>query len=344
MPKKYKYNKTFSFNGKRYYIHADTLQEIGEKKQKKLQELQKRQAKDTHLTVTDWLPRCIDTYKQGQSETTRDDYLKSLDRAILPYIGKYRLIDVTPLMCQDVLNKQAGKSKSQINLIYNGLRFIFSHAYNNGLVIKNPTLQLQKPKGTYNPRRALTPLERKVLIDLAKTERKYYWCLLMLYCGCRPKEACECKGSDISIKDKTPVLHIRGTKNKYADRYVPIPKGLYSLIKGTKKNDYISIYPSGLPITDKNNRTKLWRGLWYKMNLKAGTKTYRNQLQEPYIIPKDLTPYCLRHEYCSELARKGIDIRIAQKLMGHSTIQMTANIYTHIEDELAISKVAKLIE
>ena len=145
----------------------------------------------------------------------------------------------------------------------------------------------------------------------------------MLFCGCRPQEACLCRGSDISIIDKTPTLHIRGTKTKNADRYAPIPKELYKLIKGTKKNEYISVYPSGLPILDKNNRRKLWLGLWYKMNIASGTKTYRNHLLEPYNIPKDLTPYCLRHEYCSDLARRGVDIRIAQKLMGHANIQMS---------------------
>lgn len=79
------------------------------------------------------------------------------------------------------------------------------------------------------------------------------------------------------------------------------------------------------------------------MNIESGTKTFRNKLLEPYKIPKDLTPYCLRHEYCSELARRGVDIRIAQKLMGHANINMTANIYTHIEDKLAVSSVARIL-
>lgn len=345
MPKKYKYNRTFTYNKKRYYIHADTQEELGRKKQIKLQELEKLQPKGKSITVAEYTPQCIERYKQGQSEDTRKDYQRGIRKGIIDHIGHYRLIDVTPELCQDILNLQKGKSKSQINLIYNGFRFIFAHALAEGRIIKDPTTNLIKPHGTYNPRRALTPLERKILVSIAITERKYYCFLLMLFCGCRPTEACMCKGSDLSINDDgSPMLHIRGTKTKNADRYVPIPRELYELIKSTKKNDYISVYPSGLPITDKNNRTKLWRGLWYKMNLEAGTKTYRNKLQEPYEIPKDLTPYCLRHEYCSELARKNVDIREAQKLMGHANIQMTANIYTHIESKNIVSNVAKLLD
>ena len=62
-----------------------------------------------------------------------------------------------------------------------------------------------------------------------------------------------------------------------------------------------------------------------------GAKTYRNALIPPLPLADDLEPYCLRHEYCTELARRGIDIRIAQKLMGHSTITLTANIYTNLQ-------------
>ena len=49
------------------------------------------------------------------------------------------------------------------------------------------------------------------------------------------------------------------------------------------------------------------------------------------IIPlaPDFVPYCLRHTYCTDLQTAGIDIRTAQKLMGHADISTTANIYTH---------------
>ena len=340
--KKYKYKKKLTYKGKQYYIYGDTKEEIGRKTAEKLRALEEKQAKEDNLTVKEWAPRCIEAYKVGQAESTREDYKKMVDRSIVEYIGHYRLVDVTPLVCQEVLNKQRGKSKSQINQVYQALRFIFTQAHNNGYILENPTTMLQRPKGSYHPRRALPPLERDTLIKVASKERKYYCFLLMLFCGCRPEEACNCKGSDILIKDNIPVLHIRGTKTKSADRMVPIPHELYKLIKDTKRNAYISVYPSGLQIK-RDNRRRLWLGLWYKMNLEAGTKTFRNALKEPYKIPKDLTPYCLRHEYCSELARQGVDIRIAQKLMGHANISMTANIYTHIEDEKAFSSIAKAL-
>ena len=311
--KKYKYTRTITYGSKRYYIRANTLEELGIKKAEKLAKLKMQQNKENNITVKEWAEKCIETYKTSQAESTRRNYKYRVNRCILSYIGDMRVKDVTPIICQQVLNHQEGKSKAQISEVSNALKFIFSHAAFNEIIDKDPTLMLKKPKGTYNPRRALTEFERKVFLEVAPSDRMY-WCFVI---------------------DGQPMLHIRGTKTANADRHVPVPHELWQLIKNTPRNEYIALY-KGSKIS-KDTRRRLWAKLWREMNLKAGTETFRSKLLDPYKIPKDLTPYCLRHEYCSELARKGVDIRIAQKLMGHSEISLTANIYTHVDTKDVIS-------
>ena len=53
-------------------------------------------------------------------------------------------------------------------------------------------------------------------------------------------------------------------------------------------------------------------------------------------------PHMLRHTYATSLYRAGVPLRAAQKLLGHSSIQMTANIYTHLEDEDSMAAAGKL--
>ena len=52
-------------------------------------------------------------------------------------------------------------------------------------------------------------------------------------------------------------------------------------------------------------------------------------------------PYCLCHTYCTDLQAKGVPLKTASYLMGHSSIQVTADIYTHITED-ALNEAARL--
>ena len=44
----------------------------------------------------------------------------------------------------------------------------------------------------------------------------------------------------------------------------------------------------------------------------------------------NITPHVCRHTYCSNMARKGMNPKTLQYLMGHSDISVTMNTYTHL--------------
>ena len=338
--KKYKYRKQFKYKGKMYSVYADDPVELGRKYGEKLRQLENDpQIIDEHTTLTIWAERCISAYKMNMAETTRKKFRLHVRATILKYIGDHRLIDITPMDIQDTLNQQAGKSKSQINTTYQALKFLFRHALDNHLIKEDPTAGLVRPSGTKGSRRALTAHEREMVLKVARTDRRYYAYLLMLECGCRPSEAFECMGRDIVLIDDYYMLHIRGTKTALADRYVPIPEDLLDLIIDTPKFEYISQNKAHNKIT---NQKLLWHWFSRQLNLAMGCKTYRNRLIPPYPLAMDLVPYCFRHEFCTNLARQGIDIRIAQKLMGHASIKTTGNIYTHVDNSLLMTAASLL--
>lgn len=74
-----------------------------------------------------------------------------------------------------------------------------------------------------------------------------------------------------------------------------------------------------------------------------GATVYRNQIIESKVA-EDLTPYCLRHTYCTDLQDAGVPLNIAKYLMGHDDVSVTANIYTHTTEtalESAIDSIDK---
>ena len=214
-------------------------------------------------------------------------------------------------------------------------------AYNNGLLAADPSAKIVKPSYATGHRRAITDQERAALLQVAETDPRFNLFLLMLFCGCRPSEAMAAQGQDIQQIDGYPVLHIRGTKTANADRFVPIPEDFYQKIKKTPQGRNICLTQAGTAYNTLSYR-RLFHRLRREMNIDLGCRVYRNELLPPFPLAEDFVPYCLRHTYCTDLQKKGVDIRTAQYLMGHADIQMTANIYTHA-DQSTITRAAELI-
>ena len=335
----YEYRDTFVYNGKRYDVKAHTQRELRRKMDaRRAKAMQEEPEVTSSMTVQSWGLLAIEKYKTNQKEVTRKKYMSRVQHCIFDEIGHMRMVDVRPIDCQSVLNLQQGKSKTQINEVHGALVFIFETAVANGLLRSNPAGHLQKPAGTRPSRRALTDEERETVRKVIPKKRKYMLFRLMLDCGLRPSEAAECKGGDIVLRGDAALLHVRGTKTGFSDRFVPLPMDLYNEIKSTPKSAYIASYDGGGKITE-GNRNRVWQAFRRDMNIEMGAKIYRNQLQEDLVAP-DLVPYCLRHDYCTRLAKSDIDIRTAQRIMGHSDISTTANIYTHVDDG-AIEDVAR---
>ena len=64
-------------------------------------------------------------------------------------------------------------------------------------------------------------------------------------------------------------------------------------------------------------------------------------LVRKYLL-KDVHLHSLRHSYASLLLANGEDLKIVQENLGHSDINITANIYTHVIDELKERSARKL--
>lgn len=339
------YRKSFIYKGRRYYgkrasTEAQAIKNaIILKEQIEADDL----IKTTNRTVRSWAVECVETYKVRQSEITRRKYNEKLECYILKYIGSMRLADVTPIKCQQLINQQADKSKSTINTVYQQLKFLFRMARVNKLIPSDPSEHLVRPEGYYHPRRALTAYEEQVFLNVLPLHHCPLYYALMYYAGCRPSEAASVIGKDIVNRDGEWYLHIRGTKTASADRFVPIVPELMDFIP-VKREPFSLLCTSqaGSPLS-KESKHRYWNYLERLMNIEMGARMYRNQLVGPLPLATDLSAYCLRHTFCTNLQKKGVDIRTAQYLMGHADIKMTANIYTHVDFEL-IDQAARLMK
>ena len=330
------YRKSFIYKGVRYFgkradSEAQAIRNADDlRKQIEANDL----VRTTNRTVRSWALECVETYKVKQSDVTRQKYLEKLECYVLKYIGDMRLVDITPMQCQQLVNKQADKSQATINDVYQQLQFIFRMARINRMIPYDPAEHIVKPTGYYHPRRALTTYEEKIFLKVLPLHHCPLFYALMYYAGCRPSEAASVEGRDIQERAGKWYLHIRGTKTKSADRYVPIMPELMAFVPKKRSPFELLCKSQAGTKLNKESMRRGWSYLERLMNIAMGARLYRNQLIPPLPLATDLSAYCLRHTFCTNLQKKGVDIRTAQYLMGHADIKMTANIYTHVDFEI----------
>lgn len=342
MPKKYNHRKTFTYDGKRYAVYGDTLEEVYEKKAKKLLDLKEnRVIVSGSMLVKDWVPLCVETYKPNLDDDAKKEYLRRANKYIVAPLGSLRLKDVTPIQCQRILSDCSGMSRSHIDKLQQTLNFIFSRAQKNHYIFENPADDLIIPKGTQGHRRSLTDEERAAFLQVERIRPQFLLFSLMLYCGCRPAEAYNLRADDIINVEGVPMLHIRGTKTANSDRVVPMPEQLLDRMESRESNSPVVLTNKGT-IYNKQSYSRLSDRLRREMNIAMGCEVYRNALVPPLPLAEDFVPYIFRHTYCTDLQKAGIDVRVAQRLMGHASIEITANIYTHV-DKSEIVKAAHLL-
>lgn len=334
--KKYTYNyvrKTFTHNGRRYEVVGKTEKEATRKMIEKQIALEKNQPTSQGNTLLrDWYHIAFSSYKPNVSDRYMNQCLVRFKKHVISEIGAHPLNRITPLMLQGILNRQKGKSRSHITKLHQDIFFVFDVARKNHMIDVNPAEDLVRPIGTNHKRRSITEDERKHLLSVIPTDPRFIFFSLMLYCGCRPGEAAEVKYEDVTKIEGVPFLHIRGTKTANSDRLVPIPKELQPALMRKRKKGYCAVTNSGTKHSESSYK-RMVASLERAMNISMGAKVYRNQLIGPLPLADDFVPYLLRHTYCTDLKKKGVDVRIAKDLMGHADIKTTANIYDHADGD-----------
>ena len=64
--------------------------------------------------------------------------------------------------------------------------------------------------------------------------------------------------------------------------------------------------------------------------------------REAELLPM-ISAHTMRHTACTRMAESGMDMKIVQYIMGHSSIRMTMEIYNHITDQSRVEReVAKM--
>jgi integrase len=216
-----------------------------------------------------------------------------------------------------------GFSRDRINKVAYTMQSLFEQAIDDGLIATNPAKRLKRPVSEDGTHRAITDAERKVILQVAETHPYGLWVKLMLYCGLRPAETAALVWSNIDLKNNrlhiTQALKKNGSigmpKSKAGVRAVPIPNTLRDELARHFGSPFFYVFcnRNNSCLIHRNMQT-MWNSFKREMNISMGCKVYRNEVLPPYWVADDLSPYCLRHTYCTDLQSAGVPINVAKEL------------------------------
>ena len=68
-----------------------------------------------------------------------------------------------------------------------------------------------------------------------------------------------------------------------------------------------------------------------------------NKLHPDDPLPR-ITPHVMRHTFCTRLVKSGMDLKVVQYIMGHSDINVTMNIYTHVNMDWVVNEMNRIFQ
>ncbi len=165
-----RYRSTFMFDGKQYERTSTKSQREADKKAAEL----KRSLENGEvgvckkMRVDDFANLWLETYKKPVlTAKSYENVKRPVDKVIIPRIGNLRLVNVTDIHLQSVLNTRAGKSYSHVKKLRDILKAIFRKARESRLIVYDPAEFLRLPKCTKGTRRSITELEREHFLKVA---------------------------------------------------------------------------------------------------------------------------------------------------------------------------------
>lgn len=276
---------------------------------------------------------------------------------------KVRTADV-----QTMLNRLAGEGLAHKTLgqIAGTLSAAFVLAIPE-VVQYNPCNRAVVPAGAPPKRREWLDDERQAWVR-DTPHRAQRAAMLMMLSGLRRGEATALTWADIDLDARTISVtkswdfaagKVKGSKTTAGERVVHIPRLLADFLRAERAADPATLYvvhtASGRRMTEIAWR-RLWDSYMADLNVKYGffgsvskhaTRTKLEDDQERGALPiviRTFTPHELRHTFCTLLYRSGVDILTARDQMGHSSVQVTQEIYTHLDKQYKAKKMEALDE
>lgn len=260
------------------------------------------------VTLGEWLALWYDTYKKPHlSEYS----LRNIEQQIRLHIPDWlKALPVAEIKAFDIdrvlLGISGGRTQKYTKQV---LHSAFKKALQLGIVEKNIVELVDDIKYKKKKSKALTTTEQVEFLQKIKGRRFENVMLFYLHTGVRRAEGVSLRWEDID--EEKGLIHIRGTKTEESNRYIVLTPDVKKILEKQRL---------------QNKKEKIKGDLVFPYSITRMSKNFK-------LVCPNHKLHDLRHTFVTRCAECGINANVCQQLVGHSTSDMTMNVYTHVLDE-----------
>lgn len=304
----------------------------------------------------------LESYQTTVKESTLLNTKRHFRIHILPKFGNMNINKITIAQAQKAVNEWA-KKVDTFDVFVSACSRIMKYGISLELIDKNPFERVIKPKAKNKDKKTkikfhtkdelqtiLDYLEESTSIgnELQKHQGYLYYCLvrLLAFSGLRINEALALEWSDIDFNactlsvNKTLSRTEKGfkpstPKTKASIRTILLDNKTMQVLKAWrtihKKMLFMNGKRSELIFCEMDGYQSYSGGYWYQV---------KKRINKTDVKP--ISFHAFRHTHASLLFASGVTMKEVQVRLGHSSIQMTMDIYTHVTQEKQTETVEKL--
>ena len=347
-----RYQKGFTFNGRRFFVYGFTEEEIYEAKRQKIEELKKGVERRENPTFKEyferWMKRRVGTISEASQRGQRTQF-NAVAKVIIPGVNKsFADLKIKEITVDDLLTVQRTLAKDRVSRGVNDtmatVKQIMTTALNERIIEYNPCvlikpLKRMEPQARNTIHRALSLREQKTFFDAEITKNSFYYNIfrLAMLTGMRIGELGALKNSDIHggfiHVERTITRTVDGgykvgdsAKTEAGRRKIPLNDQIRQVIADQRKIN--NMLDNGISNIDDLIFKAVGRGLLKPYPVDREIKRICKVLDiEPF------TSHGFRDTFATRAIESGIPPKTLQELLGHTDISMTLNLYAHVLDD-----------
>ena len=337
-------------------LYAKTRKEVSDKLTDALAQVKKGITADADaLTAGTFIERWLEDSVRGsvrQSTYQRDEYL--CRKHLVPALGKKKLKTLNPADVQRFYRDKldSGLSSATVHKLHVVLHKALKQAVRWGLAPRNVVDDVDAPKIHKEEVRPLTHEHARKLLETARGDKLEAFYVVAVQSGLRQGELLALRWEDVDLEARTlqvrrtlsrngGKLAVGPTKTAKGRRTVKLTQDAMEALQGHLKRQLAEIDKAGEKWQENGLVFCTGKGtLINPTNLRR--RSLAPLLQRAGLPP--MTFHQLRHTAATILLLKNVNPKVVSELLGHATIAITLDTYSHVLPNMQHSAVAAMEE